>query len=85
MVVYRLIYLHESKLFKSVNHMDEKLEAQAGGSSWSLTIRKHLRAWYYFWPRQLVASAAWIANDFAFYGKHQIHCVLFFYAGVGKG
>jgi hypothetical protein len=32
-------------------------------------LKKHVRSFvFYFW-RQFVASGAWVANDFAFYGN----------------
>lgn len=35
----------------------------------SVGLRKQLVSLYYFWPRQWVASMAWVSNDFAFYGN----------------
>lgn len=32
--------------------------------------RKHAVTWWYWGHRQMVASAAWVANDFAFYGTY---------------
>jgi hypothetical protein len=33
------------------------------------TLRHAMVCNYYYWPRRLVASAAWVVNDFAFYGN----------------
>lgn len=63
MVLYRNMYLEESEMFAEEKHIEAKLNVKAVG--W----RKHTCSLYYYWPRQLVASAAWIANDFAFYGN----------------
>lgn len=63
MVTYRLIFLQESEMFAEEKHIENTLSVQAVG------FRKHVVSLYYYWPRQLVASGAWIANDFAFYGN----------------
>ncbi len=66
MVIYRFVWLNESALFESVTQMDKALTTEP---AWKAGLTKHLTSYYYFWPRQLVASVAWIANDFAFYGN----------------
>ncbi len=62
-------------MFDEVQHIEGAL-ATEDAEHYSVTLRKHLVTWYYYWPRQLVASTAWIANDFAFYGEHRGACIL---------
>ncbi len=57
------------QLFANVSNMEKKLAAQENISAFQAGWRKHMTAYYYFWPRQLVASVAWVCNDFAFYGN----------------
>ena len=66
MVIYRFTILEESLLFIEENQIertDKKIKLDHS------TLRRHLVSAYYYWPRQLVASMAWICNDFAFYGN----------------
>ncbi|GAX73083.1 hypothetical protein CEUSTIGMA_g536.t1 [Chlamydomonas eustigma] len=66
MVWYRFTYLEESKMFVEEKGIQAFLET----SSTRVTgMKKHVRSFiFYFW-RQFVASGAWVANDFAFYGN----------------
>lgn len=58
MVVYRNIFLEESA------RMDSLVKRGT-----AVGMRRHIVSLYYYWPRQWVASMAWVANDFAFYGN----------------
>lgn len=68
--VYRWLYLEESELFveegKIEQHAEETAKHHAISHS-KLTI--FTKSMLRYWPRQLVASGAWLCNDFAFYGN----------------
>lgn len=76
LVAYRFMYLGESALFLEETEIEKvsaaaEAKAEGGGAGvWnSAGWKKHLVALKYFSIRQFIASAAWIANDFAFYGN----------------
>mmetsp|Transcript_12364 Transcript_12364/g.26712 ORF Transcript_12364/g.26712 Transcript_12364/m.26712 type:complete len:579 (-) Transcript_12364:1179-2915(-) len=69
MVVYRAIYLDESKLFEEEKAIEEHIIQKQNKDATYAIWHRHKMSAYYYWPRQMVASAAWIANDFAFYGN----------------
>lgn len=60
MVVYRFTFLEESEMFEQ----QKKKKAEAASTS-----RPFAKYICLYWPRQFVASIAWVANDFAFYGN----------------
>ena len=62
--LYRSFILKESELFEE----EESIESNAVEVG-NIGFRKQLVSAYYYWPRQFVASMAWICNDFAFYGN----------------
>ena len=51
-------------MFEEEQKIEQKLNVNG-----SVGVRKQLVSLYYYWPRQWVASMAWVANDFAFYGN----------------
>jgi hypothetical protein len=61
--------LEESEMFveerKTIQEHVSAVIVEEAAISWA--IRKNYILFY--WPRQFVASFAWIANDFAFYGN----------------
>eukprot|EP00798_Chlamydomonas_sp_ICE-L_P032550 gene32550-17267_t len=63
MVAHRAIYLKESKITEDLSN--EGRFNKKHSAIW----RKHVISAHMYWPRQLVASVAWVANDFAFYGN----------------
>ncbi|KAG1670185.1 hypothetical protein FOA52_014961 [Chlamydomonas sp. UWO 241] len=67
MVWYRFSYLEESELFAE----EKNIETQTGKDTATHAegLAKHWVSLKKYWPRQLVASGAWFANDFAFYGN----------------
>ncbi|KAJ9505419.1 hypothetical protein QJQ45_027488 [Haematococcus lacustris] len=67
MVLYRFIYLHESKLFEEVALIESSIPQQ--GTQSASVLRRHAVSLRQYWPRQLAASVTWICNDFAFYGN----------------
>ena len=46
--------------------------------------KKQMLSLYYYWPRSIISSLAWIANDFAFYGNklQQSKFITFLYPTV---
>lgn len=64
MTIYRFTMLEESLLFREETMIELK-DVEIKHSP----FRRHLISAYYYWPRQFVASGAWMANDFAFYGN----------------
>lgn len=54
-------------MFEEVDSIEHTIAEQK--QLGAVGLRKHMLSAYYYWPRQLVASVAWIANDFAFYGN----------------
>ncbi|KAL6760417.1 proton/phosphate symporter, splice variant a [Haematococcus lacustris] len=67
MVLYRFIYLHESKLFEEVALIESSIPQQ--GTQSASVLRRHVVSLRQYWPRQMSASVTWICNDFAFYGN----------------
>ena len=61
--LFRTLVMEESELFSEEESIEEGVEVGNVG------LRKQLVSLYYYGPRQFVASAAWVANDFAFYGN----------------
>lgn len=73
MVCYRLIWLHESKYFKEkmqaeADHAARVLNEEPGAAQLN-ELQSFINGVGFYGPRQLVASLAWIANDFTFYGN----------------
>eukprot|EP00798_Chlamydomonas_sp_ICE-L_P017379 gene17379-23681_t len=64
MVLYRNIYLKESEMFVEENKI-EHAHATVAVSA----VKRHVLSLRRYWHRQLIASLAWFANDFAFYGN----------------
>lgn len=68
-MVYRWLYLEESELFveeEEIEHHTHATAQHAAVPTAKLEIfAKSMRC---YWPRNLVASGAWLCNDFAFYG-----------------
>jgi len=62
MVLYRFIFLQESEMFVEDKHIEKSV---LKASVW----KKQMLSLYYYWPRSIISSLAWIANDFAFYGN----------------
>lgn len=72
MVVYRLVWLHESKYFKEKMRMEADHATRVKNGDIPVRIsdwRSFLNGFSFYAPRQFVASLAWIANDFTFYGN----------------
>jgi len=69
MVVYRFMFLEESEMFVEVDKIEHNLAAVEHVSNTKLMLRKQMVSLYYFGWRQMVASVAWVCNDFAFYGN----------------
>ena len=77
MCYYRFFYLDESKLFaaeqkRALAAKDARLRRGslvATGSEACCNDPNTGRSIALYWPRQFVASMAWFANDFAFYGN----------------
>ena len=77
MCYYRFFYLNESKLFaeeqkKALAAKDARLRrgsVLATGSEACCNDPNTGKSIALYWPRQFVASMAWFANDFAFYGN----------------
>jgi len=63
MVLYRFIYLEESEMFIEEEGIEGQMNTKATG------VQKQLISLKYWGLRQVIASGAWIANDFAFYGN----------------
>ena len=59
--VYRWLFQKESQVYNKENDAVKGVHG--------VGYRKQLLSLQWFWSRQLVASGAWIANDFAFYGN----------------
>lgn len=51
------------QMFEEEKKIEDSMEKKATG------FRMHLVCAYYWGSRQFIASGAWIANDFAFYGN----------------
>jgi hypothetical protein len=66
-------------MFKEEKSIESSLKASG--------YRKQLLSAYYYWPRSLISSGAWIANDFAFYGNklQQNQFISILYPKVGQG
>ena len=83
MVFYRFNHLEESELFQKQKEIksevtlkisevqETKKETQSEilqtETEYSWNVKKNFALFYF--PRQFIASSAWIANDFAFYGN----------------
>lgn len=70
MVTYRMLYLEESDVFHTHNEDQRFKRSQKSHEDIQAALMNN--TWYsmrLYWPRQFVASMAWFANDFAFYGN----------------
>ena len=65
---YRFTYLEETQHYEKTVHKDVE-EAASGSGKQQTQWQKHWASLKVYWPRLFVASFAWIANDFAFYGN----------------
>ncbi len=59
-----------AQMFSEIQHIEGALEQEDSHFA-NAKLRRYLTTLQYFWARGWVASTAWIANDFAFYGKHR--------------
>eukprot|EP00955_Chlamydomonas_euryale_P090576 364556-Chlamydomonas_euryale.AAC.17 len=69
MVAYRWLYLKESKLYEEEEEIEQSLATPLNFAAPQDRFFALYKSFLQYLPRQVVASGAWLANDFAFYGN----------------
>ena len=57
------------QMFEKVGDIDHKVARRHKITPSRQTLNRYKRSIAHYWPRQMVASTAWLANGFAFYGS----------------